>query len=185
MRKPSISYTISYYDIEIYLVDIEKYKNSISMSPFVTFDIEKCDLRYRTRSISIHDIDCKNLRYRCAFDIERLRYRIFRTISCVRHTISGCQGSRWSRRVTLRVPRPSRPAARSKDQGRPVAAWPGQSARLCHGYTRQAPGMPVSESETVTVTAGLRLPDTVTVTAIRLAGRQCSAPPGRVARESG
>ena len=97
VRKTSISYTISYYDIEIYLVDIEKYKNSISMSPFVTIDIEKCNLRYRIRSISIHDIDCKNLRYRCAFDIERLRYRIFRSISCVRHTISGCQGSRcWA-----------------------------------------------------------------------------------------
>jgi hypothetical protein len=36
----------------------------------VTFDIEKCYLRYRTQSISIHDIERKNLRYRFEFDIE-------------------------------------------------------------------------------------------------------------------
>ncbi len=36
----------------------------------MTFDIEKCDLRYRTRTISIHDIECKLFRYRCDFDID-------------------------------------------------------------------------------------------------------------------
>jgi hypothetical protein len=70
VTKPSISYTISQYDIEIILVDIEKNENSISICLFVTFDIEKCDPRYRTRTISLHDIDCEIFRYRCDFDIE-------------------------------------------------------------------------------------------------------------------
>ncbi len=61
----------------------------------VTFDIEQCDLRYWTPSISIYNIECKKHRYRMSIRYWSLQYRMLRSISKVRHSISGRQGSRW------------------------------------------------------------------------------------------
>jgi hypothetical protein len=42
----------------------------------------------------MYDIECKKRRYRMSIRIRSLRYRMLRSISKVRHSILGCQGSR-------------------------------------------------------------------------------------------
>ncbi len=92
-ERPSISYTISLYDIEGCLFDIEgmkpRYRQPYSW-PWIS---KVCDLRYRvirpTPSISTYDIEGAKRRYRIS-----IRYRMFRSISNVRRSILGWQGSR-------------------------------------------------------------------------------------------
>jgi hypothetical protein len=87
------------------------------------------------------------LRYRCEFDIDQIRYRIFRTISCVRYSISGCQGSRWWTVPACRTePQPGRLGlGPSLIFSRTVkfSHWPRPSARAARrrlGPGRAAPG---------------------------------------------
>ncbi len=76
--RPSISYTISTYDIEVFFFSISKSWNldigdpviDVRYRRWVTFDIKQWDLRYRTPLISITISQVQNVDIEWAYDIE-------------------------------------------------------------------------------------------------------------------
>ncbi len=63
--------------------DIDRPFRDLRYRWYVTFDIEKCDLRYRTPSMLIYDIECKKHRYGMCIRYRSLRYRMLRSMSNV------------------------------------------------------------------------------------------------------